>query len=64
MANLEMGDQKMNKRDKETIKLGATLFANIVAIGVGVAMFENKPGLLGLAIIFALLAFCTIRRLD
>ena len=64
MANLEMGDQKMNKRDKETIKLGATLFANIAAIGVGVAMFENKPGLLGLAIIFALLAFCTIRRLD
>ncbi len=25
MANLEMGDQKMNERDKETIKLGATL---------------------------------------
>ncbi|MFG6375084.1 MAG: hypothetical protein K1W05_03985 [Desulfovibrio sp.] len=54
----------MNERDKEIIKLGATLFANIAAIGVGVAMFENKPGLLGLAIIFALLAFYTIRRLD
>ncbi len=62
MAILELGELKMNERDKETIKLGATLFANIAAIGVGVAMFENKPGLLGLAIILPCLPFYTIRR--
>ena len=53
----------MNERDRETIRLGATLFANIAAIGVGVAMFEGKPAAMGIAAFFGLLAFYTIRRL-
>ncbi len=53
----------MNERDRETITLGATLFVNIAAIGVGIAMFEGKSDVLGIAVIFALLAFYSIRRL-
>ena len=35
----------------------------MAAIGVGVAMFEGKGEIPGIAVFFALLAFYTIRRL-
>lgn len=53
----------MNERDKETIKLIATIFGNIAAIATGIGFFEAKPYILIYAAIFGLMAMITIRRL-
>lgn len=53
----------MNERDKETIKLVATMLANMAAIAVGVALFEGKPGAMLVGSFFALAAFFSIRGL-
>lgn len=56
-------ERKMNERDRETIKLVATIPGNIAAISVGVALFEDKPAAMLTGIFAGLVAFYTIRRL-
>ena len=53
----------MNERDKETIKLVATILGNVAAIAIGVALFEGDPKASACAFIAAIMAFYTIRRL-
>lgn len=53
----------MNERDKETVKLAATILGNIAAITFGVALFEHNMLALGSAIVASAMSFMTIRRL-
>lgn len=53
----------MNERDKETIKLIATILGNIAAIATGIAIFEGKAGIIVYALIFGAMAYVTIRSL-
>ena len=56
-------ETSMDEKDRETIKLVATILGNIAAISVGVALFENKPPAMLIGIFSGLVAFYTIRRL-
>ncbi|MBQ9406211.1 MAG: hypothetical protein IJU37_05645 [Desulfovibrio sp.] len=53
----------MDERDRETIKLVASIMGNVAAIAVGVAIFEKTPFAMYVACFFALLAVFTIREL-
>lgn len=53
----------MNERDRETVKLAATIFGNVAAIATGIGFFEAKPLVLVYAAIFGIMAMVTIRGL-
>ncbi len=53
----------MDERDKEAIKLIATILGNIAAIALGVAMFEGKQMAVSVALLSGIMAYITIRSL-
>lgn len=54
----------MNERDRETLKLVATMMANIAAIAVGVGLFEDNPAAVPVASALIVAAVYTIRGLN
>ncbi len=54
----------MKDKDRETIKLVASIMGNIAAIAVGVALFDGRPQAMYVAAFFGVLAVFTIRGLQ
>ena len=53
----------MNERDKEIIKLVATILGNLAAISGGIAIYEKNPGAIPLMLAFAFMGILTLRGL-
>ena len=54
----------MNERDKEILKLVATILGNLAAISGGIAIYEHNNGAIIFVLIFAFMGIQTLRGIE